>query len=399
MSSKNKNTPQSLVRLTAICSLSSGYLKGTKKEKSDMLDFLCANYPIKRDTCAKLLRRAAGGPIESRTYLRGRNPIYCDLCIHHLKKLWELLGFMGPEKMQAAMPIWLPHYALEFVLSEDIYKKLETISARTIGRLLEPHKKSVAKKNQSKTQGANHNFKYKIPVKHFGAKISSPGFTEADTVAHCGTSLLGPHYWSLTLTDIFTTWTENEIIIEKTAEEIKKSVAEIQARLPFLITNFHSDCGTEFLNSLVMSYLANPYNYVVQTRGRAYKKNDQAHVEQKNHSHVRELLGYYRYDKQEEFEIIKDIYRNEHRLLMNFFTPQRKLMSKTKTGSSYQRKYGPMKTPLQRVLESEHISEVTKEQLKQQLLDLNPLTLRRSLNEKINKLMKIKNRSEGSKAA
>lgn len=188
-------------------------------------------------------------------------------------------------------------------------------------------------------------------------------------------------------------------MIEKSAEEVKKAVAEIQARLPFLITNFHSDCGTEFLNSLVMSYLANPKSYIVQTRGRAYKKNDQAHVEQKNHSHVRELLGYYRYDEQEEFEVIQNIYRNEHRLLMNFFTPQRKLLEKTKQGSSYQRKYGPMQTPLQRVLECEQISETTKEKLKQQLLDLNPLTLRRNLNEKINKLMKIKNRSEGSKAA
>lgn len=106
MTSK-KETPQSLVRLTAICSLSASYMKGSKKEKSDLLDFIVKNYPIKRDTCANLLRRAAKGPIESKTYLRGRNPIYCDLCVEHLKKLWDLMGCMGPEKMQAAMPIWL----------------------------------------------------------------------------------------------------------------------------------------------------------------------------------------------------------------------------------------------------------------------------------------------------
>jgi hypothetical protein len=394
-----KQITRSLVRLDIIQSLAVQYGKSKKREKSETLDFLCKSYGLKRDTCSKLLRRAMSETLTPKTYLRGSHPQYCHICVQHLKKLWELTDKMGPEKMKAAMPIWLPHYAREFNLAKDIYDKLTKISARTIGRLLQPHKLALEKKNQCKTKSAYGKFKYKIPIKAFGTKIKTPGFTEADTVAHCGTSMLGPHHWTLTLTDIHTTWTENEIMPQKTALETKKAVALIQARLPFRITNFHSDCGTEFLNDEIMSYLNNPKEYVIQTRGRAYKKNDQAHVEQKNHSHVRELLGYYRYDTDDEFVLIQDIYQNEHRLLMNLFTPQRKLQEKIKIGSRYIRKYGPMMTPYQRVMDSTTVSQTTKDQLRELFESLNPLELRRSLNNKINKLMNLKNRTEGKKAA
>jgi hypothetical protein len=235
--------------------------------------------------------------------------------------------------------------------------------------------------------------KYKIPIKNFGLKIKTPGFVEADTVAHCGSSSMGPHHWTLTVTDIDSTWTEMHMMRDKTARQTKEAVALIQERLPFLIQHFHSDCGTEFLNDEIMQHLQNPKRYIVQTRGRAYKKNDQAHVEQKNHSHVRELLGYYRYDTDEELNMINDIYQNEQRLLMNFFTPQKKLKEKVRVGSRYRRSYGPMKTPYQRIMESAHVCQSTKEQLQKTFESLNPLALRRSLNAKLEKLMNLKNRT------
>lgn len=391
---KNNPTPQSFIRLEALCSLAGSYSKSSKKEKSSMLDFIEKEFGLKRNTAARLLRSALKAPLKRKTHLRGRKPIYCDLCVRHLQKLWKLCGMMGPEKMKAAMPVWLPHYAQEYKLSHSIEEKLGHMSARTIARLLEPHKKSLEKKNQCKTKPASKNFKYKIPIKAFGTKIKTPGFVEADTVAHCGGSLLGAHHWTLTVTDIFTTWTENVIMPEKTARKTKEAVALVQARLPFQITNFHSDCGSEFLNQEIVDHLKNPKRYIVQTRGRAYKKNDQAHVEQKNHSHVRELLGYYRYESAEELELIDDIYNNEHRLLMNFFTPQKKLKEKLRVGSKYKRKYGPMKTPYQRVMESPAVAESSKARLKKQFESLNPLELRASLENKLQKLWKLKNRTE-----
>jgi hypothetical protein len=390
---KNNPTPQSFIRLELLCSLASQYGKSTKKEKMDLLNFLHRQFGISKNSLAKLLRKALTGPLQRKTYLRGRKPIYCDLCTLHLKKLWELMGRAGPEKMAAAMPFYLPFYAEENKLSAAILQKLENISARSIARLLEPHKKALTKASKCKTRSASAKFKYKIPVKNFGMKIKTPGFVEADTVAHCGHSLLGPHHWTLTVTDIASTWTEVQLMRDKTARQTKEAVSWIQERLPFFIKHFHSDCGTEFLNDEIMQHLQNPKRYIVQTRGRAYKKNDQAHVEQKNHSHVRELVGYYRYDTDEEFELINDIYQNEQRLLMNFFTPQKKLKEKHKVGSRYQRSYGSMKTPFQRVMESEHICQSTKERLQKTFEELNPIQLRRSLNAKLEKLMILKNRS------
>lgn len=396
---KNKPTPQNVLRLEFLCSLASRYGKSSKKEKSDLLGFLHNHYGISKNSLAKLLRHATQGPLKSRTYLRGRKPIYCSICVMHLTKLWDFMGRCGPEKMQAAMPLYLPFYANETSLNEEVLIKLTKISARTIARLLEPHKKAQAKMLQSQTQPAPKQFKFKIPVKHFGLKIKVPGFVEADTVAHCGTSVAGPHHWTLTVTDVASAWTETQLMRDKTARQTKEAVAIIQERLPFQITQFHSDCGSEFLNDEILQYLQNPKCFIVQTRGRAYKKNDQAHVEQKNHSHVRELLGYYRYETDEEFELINDIYQNEHRLLMNFFTPQRKLQEKIKIGSRYLRSYGTMKTPLQRIMDSETVSELTKQSLDKEFRSLNPLELRRSLNKKLEKLMLIKNRSVILRAA
>lgn len=396
---KNNPTPQNFIRLDLICSLASQYGKSSKKEKMQLLNFLHLQFGISKNSLAKLLRKALKEPLKRKTFLRGRKPVYCDLCIFHLKKIWPLMGHCGPEKMAASMRLYLPFYTAETPLSDSLYNKLIKVSARTIARLLEPHKKNLLKKNQCKTKSASSKFKYKIPIKNFGLKIKSPGFIEGDTVAHCGTSLIGPHHWTLTLTDIASTWTETQLMSDKSARQTKNAVSIIQERLPFQIKHFHSDCGTEFLNDEIMQHLQNPHKYIVQTRGRAYKKNDQAHVEQKNHSHVRELLGHYRYDTIEEFELINDIYANEQRLLMNFFTPQRKLLEKVKIGSKYKRTYGPMKTPYQRIIEADSVSEHTKDQLKVLFETLNPILLRRSLNEKLNKLMSFKNRSERTHVA
>lgn len=396
---KNNPTPQNFVRLDLLCSLATQYSKSSKKEKMLLLNFLNLQFGISKNSLAKLLRKSLNHPLKRKTHLRGRKPVYCDLCTLHLKRIWQLMGHCGPEKMAASMPFYLPFYSKEYPLSSIIYDKLKKVSPRTIARLLEAHKKTLFKQTQSQTKPASAKFKYKIPIKSFGLKIKSPGFIEADTVAHCGSSLMGPHHWSLTLTDIHTTWTELLLMPDKSAKQTKMAVSLIQERLPFQIKHFHSDCGTEFLNDEVMEYLQNPHRYIVQTRGRAYKKNDQAHVEQKNHSHVRELLGYYRFDTSEELELINDIYANEHRLLMNFFTPQRKLLEKIKIGSRYKRSYGPMKTPYQRVLEDENVSQQSKEQLKALFESLNPILLRRRLVEKMNKLMSFKNRSERFNAA
>jgi hypothetical protein len=384
-----------------LSTFSAGYGKGRKKEKGEILDFVTKHFELSRDYASKILREYAQGQNPSwRLSLRGRKPEYCDLCVKHIEKLYVLLDRMGAEKMKAALKDWLPFYKKEANLSEDYFEKLMKMSASTIGRILKPLRERERINGQCRTRAPVYfNYKQQVPVRDFSKEYKKPGYFQADTVSHHGHSLLGPHHWSLTVTDVVTTWTENEAMADRTGESTLKAIVRIQARLPFIMLSMHSDCGSEFMNTIVINGLGNAESVIEQTRGRAYKKNDQAHVEQKNFTHVRNTFGYYRFDTAEELELMNDIYRNEHRLLMNFFTPQRKVIKKFKVGSKYRRVYDELQTPYQRVMASEHVSQIEKEKLKQQFESLNPIALRASLNEKLRKLKLLQTKDEEKIAA
>lgn len=385
----------------AIFAVSEKYFKGKKKEKIEIIDFLEKHFGMGRDHLARTLRRMSKEDSPSwRLSQRGRKTKYCELCRKHLEKLYVEMGRPGAETMKVALGLYLPFYIAEKQLSAEISAKLSAVSERTIGRLLKPLKDSEFTRNNSQTR-APRNFAYKdkIAVPDLSHQPKVPGYFQGDTVAHHGHSMMGPHHWSLTATDVATTWTELEIMAAKTGRSTYEAMVKIQERLPFLMRAWHSDNGMEFMNEEVQEGLADAKNYVVQTRGRPYKKNDQCYVEQKNFTHVRQLVGYYRYDQQEELEIIQDIYRNEWRLLLNFFTPQRKMIEKFKIGSRYKRKYDKLQTPYQRVMASEQVSQIEKDKLKTTFESLNPLSLRASLREKLRKLKLVKQRSEEKEAA
>lgn len=384
-----------------LSTFSEGYGKGRKKEKSEILDFVTKHFELSRDYASKILREYSQGRSPNwRLNLRGRRPEYCDLCVKHIEKLYVLLGRMGAEKMKAAMSDWLPFYKKENNLSDDFFEKLLQMSASTMGRLLKPLRERERIKGQCRTRAPVYfNYKQQVPVRDFSKEHKKPGYLQGDTVSHHGHSLLGPHHWSLTVTDIVTTWTENEALGNRLAQTTLDGIVKIQARLPFSMLGLHTDCGTEFMNKIVMDALGNAESVIEQTRGRAYKKNDQAHVEQKNFTHVRNTFGYYRFDTPEELDLMNDIYRNEHRLLMNFFTPQRKVIKKFKVASKYRRVYDTLQTPYQRVMASEYVSQTEKEKLKNQFESLNPLTLRASLNEKLRKLKLLQLKDEEKTAA
>jgi hypothetical protein len=202
--------------------------------------------------------------------------------------------------------------------------------------------------------------KNKIPIKLLDADVTGPGFIEADTVAHCGTSMAGVFVNTLTMTDIFSGWTELRAVWGKQSDAVLDGIKTIEETLPFKIKGFASDNGNEFLNNDLWTYFTQRENKIEFVRRRPYKKNDNAHVEQKNWTHVRQLLGYDRLDQQWDVNYINDIYVNYWLILWNYFTPVMKLKSKTRIGGKIIKQYDEPKTPFERLLESPSLSQEEK---------------------------------------
>jgi len=212
---------------------------------------------------------------------------------------------------------------------------------------------------------------------------------EADTVAHCGNSLAGDFIWSLTLTDIHAGWTECRATWNNGATGVIKQIKNIQTKLPFELKGFDCDNGSEFLNHHLLRYFTEHKPKIKFTRSRPYKKNDNAHVEQKNWTHVRHLLGYDRLDNHKLVETINKLYVKQWSLYQNHFRPTLKLKEKKRINSKYYRKYETPQTPYQRLIESQHLSEESKSTLRKQHQTLDPFKLKQHINKQQKKIFKL----------
>jgi len=362
----------------------SRYRKACKKMKAKILDEFCAVCGYHR----KHAIRSLGAPfrrIKSKAK-RGSKSVYNkDYIIKPLVKIWLATNQVCSKKLKAALPLWLPFYEGEHGKLTDAAKaKLLTISHATIDRLLKPNKVKYKRKGLSGTKPGSL-LKNQIPIRTDNWDITKPGFCEADTVAHCGNSLSGDFVWSLTFTDIFSGWTENRAIWGKGSGEVLEQIKDIEKRLPFKLLGFDCDNGSEFLNHHLIRYFSDrPKERAVQfTRSRPYRKNDNAHVEQKNWTHVRQFLGYERFEKKALVSLMNNLYSNEYNLLQNYFCPNMKLASKKRINSKYYKTYDQPQTPYQRLLISNDVTSEAKQKLTTIHQLLNPFKLRRSIENKI----------------
>lgn len=361
------------------------YEKATSKaKKSEILDELCANlnfnrkYAIRRLGNFKILRRPKN------KHKPGPKSKYQELeFLNVLKEIWMTANLPCSKRLKAILPIWLPTYSQEFgALKFEILKKLLKVSPATIDRVLKPIRHLYRGKGRSATKPGLL-LKHHIPIKTDQWDESRPGFLETDTLMHCGTSLEGFYAVSTTAVDIATGWIEQRATYGKGQREIAEKIKEIEASLPFLILGFDCDNGHELLNQALMRYFLNRKDPVQYTRSRAYHKNDNAHVEGKNWTHVRQWLGYRRFENPKIVDWLNDLYKNEWRLFHNFFMPSVKLKAKERIGSKIVKRHDAPKTPFQRILNSKFISPQTKENLKEQFKSLNPFKLRKTIDEKI----------------
>ncbi len=354
------------------------YQKSTKKKKGLILDEFCEVSKLSRKHAIKILN----GKLNPRIKKPGPKSKYQrDDVIFALKELWELMNKMCSKKMRVAFMDWLPYYKA----SEGVKVLLLSMSPSTIDRLLKPYR-SPLKKGLSSTKA--NAIKNRIPLKLLDGDITIPGYIEGDTVAHCGNSLSGEFANTLTLTDLASGWTENRVLWTKIALQVMAKLKEVESRLPFPIIGFASDNGTEFLNEELEDYFKNRAAPVNMVRRRPYKKNDNAHVEQKNWTHVRQLFGYDRIEDVELIPLMNEIYQAYWNPLQNFFTPVLKLSSKERIGGRVKKKYDEPKTPYKRLIESTYVELESKEKLRNQFYTKNPIFLKKQLDDKLNEFFK-----------
>jgi len=330
------------------------YRKSDKKKKSQVLDEFC-------EVCGYNRKYAIRKLNSRRRNRRGRRPgrpkQYKDpILLNVLFDMWEKQNLPCSKRLKAAMPLWLPFYE-DRPLSDKIKSQLLTMSPATIDRLMVKMRKKIGKLGLATTKPGSI-LKAHIPIKTGQWDETHPGYLESDTVAHCGTSIAGSFVYTVNTVDIATGWTEQRALWGKGYQGMFYALKSIESCLPFPILGFDCDNGTEFLNWHIYKYFTNRRSPVQFTRSRPYKKNDNAHIEEKNWSIIRQYLGYNRFDRVEFVDELNQIYNSEWRLFMNFFRPSSKLQKKIRVNGKMKKVYDNPKTPYQRLLESDRYPRV-----------------------------------------
>lgn len=362
------------------------YHKANLKKKSRILDELCETYGCHRKHAIRMLNK----PLVSvyKPYnKRGRKPVYRNKTIETvLKRIWLNANLPCSKNFKAIIPLWLGPYQEEFSkLHNSAIDLLLRISPSTIDRIFKHIRPRHAKRGLSATRPGSL-LRNKIPVKTDQWDESRPGFLETDLVAHCGTAIEGQYAHTVDSVDIATGWTQQRAVWGKGEAGVIEQIKDIEASLPFNILGFDSDNGHEFLNHHLERYFLNRKFPIQFTRSRAYRKNDNAHIEQKNYTHVRQWLGYDRFDNPLVVDALNELYKSEWGLFLNFFCASVKLISKQRIGSKVIKKHDKPKTPYQRIIESKYVSRDAKEQLTSTFKGLNPFKLRKAMRSKIKKV-------------
>lgn len=376
------------------------YSRGSKKEKGRILEELCERLTVSRRHARRLLtKKDVGRPRKPRK--RGRGRKYGDPSFEKaLREFWKTTRYMCSRHLKAAIPEWIDFLEEERgAYAPETKQLLLEVSASTIDRILKPFKGC---KGKSLTQKGG--FREQIPIQESVWRVEEPGFLESDTVAHCGGSTLGEYVHTLTMVDVASTWTETRATFGKGSTPIVYAIEDIERQLPFAVKGYDCDNGTEVLNKHVLRYFIDERTSrglppVHVTRSREYRKNDNAHVEQRNNSVSRRWLGYERLDHRELAPLVNYYFRDIVCPLMNHFFPSFKLADKVLVKSRTRRVYKSPVTPYSRIMNSPFVDEKTKLRLKAQHQKLNPLRLlaqEKSVRKQIDQLLKALKSGEPS---
>lgn len=352
------------------------YRKASRPEKTQILDELVATTGYHRKYAIQVLN---GSPARRAKRRRKRPRKYDPTVVSALEQVWRVSNYLCSKRLVPLLPdlvdalqrhgeLWLDHRTKRLLLE---------MSPATVDRLLRPARQRLGRRWGRSTTKPGTLLKHSIPLRTFADwDDAQPGFTEVDLVAHCGISTRGEFVHSLDLVDVATRWTECVAIPNRSQLAVTKAVEQARQRLPFPLIGLDSDNGAEFINDNFKRYCE--AHHITFTRSRPYKKNDQAYVEQKNWTNVRQLIGYERYEGQAACAAINQLYEICH-LYCNFFQTVMVLVSKERHGAKVTKRYDQAKTPYHRVLDHPAVPETVKIALRRCYLSLNPAALQRQI--------------------
>ncbi len=360
------------------------YLRANKTGKERILDEFCAATGYHRKYAIRLFKKGAPPRGLKKS---GRTKTYTGAVVVALLRIWEICGRICSRRLHPFLPeiTGVLEQHQELVLLAEVKQLLLQMSRASIDRCLHPFRFEHPHGLSTTKPGAL--LREAIPVRTFTPwEDERPGFEEIDLVAHCGQTTQGQYLNTLTVTDLATGWTECLAILHKSQQLVSQAIRELRTRLPFPLLGIDSDNGSEFINDLLYGYCLD--EQITFTRSRPYRKNDQAHVEQKNWSVVRHVVGYDRYETEAELAVLQAIYQ-DLRLYVNFFQPVLKLIGKEQVDGKVIKRYDTAATPYQRVQVSPYVSETVKIYLWQQYAQLNPVVLRTRIDANVAILWKL----------
>jgi len=355
------------------------YLKANRAEKSRIIDELIANTGYHRKHAIRVLRGRSTRASKKR---RGRSTIYQGAVIEKLVQIWEICGRICSKRLKPFLAEMIDvlerHQEMQFS-AEEKYLLLR-MSRSTIDRCLQ-RERFEQKKGISTTKPGTL-LKKAIPVRTFTDwDEHRPGFMEIDLLAHCGSSVEGQFFYTLTAVDVSTGWTECLPVKNRTQAAVFEQIMRLRQRLPFPLLGLDSENGTEFINDMLYRYCLQ--EHITFTRSRPYRKNDQAHVEQKNWSVVRRTVGYDRFDTPDQLALLECIYE-DLRYYVNFFQPVLKLVGKKCVEErKYIKIYDQATTPFKRILKANDVIINAKASLVHTYFQLNPVALRNKIDDNV----------------
>ncbi len=362
--------------------LSDVYLKAGRQEKSTILSAFCMATGLNRKYAIGLLREP---PEAARRAAPERECKYRIGTIRVLEAIWEAADFPWSVRLKAMIPLWLPWVAKRVEVTPEIEAELAKISPRTIDRRLRQVRVAARRRLSGRTTPGTL-LTHQIPVRTERWDVAEPGWGEIDLVSHSGPCADGEFAHSMNFTDIHSTWVETRAVLGKGQTGVLEALSSMREALPFPLRGLDCDNGSEFINYHVWAFCQR--HEVQLTRGRPYKKDDNAHVEQKNWTHVRRLVGWERIDSPAGVRLLNDLYQHEWRWMMNLFQPSVKLLRKERIGSRVRRIYDAPATPLDRLLREEHSDGRRLAELVTLRDRLDPFTLSDHIQRKIDRVHK-----------